>query len=329
MGQILASLNLRGNSDIVPEVGFDIENATPSSEEEELGYNNLFTLLVQPNSTLLKSLKEYKPASDYIRDAISTPNAENEDKAWNAVLPTVDMLREFYSYSSELERGIPMLLNNLCKDGVTKDLDRHPGLTKLFANILDFVFEFDNLKIHHPTIQNDFSFYRRMLQRGRAREPEQSEKESDLRNAMNEDDLANRISLFIAYPTPMLKCVIETTTAYVREHRLTKCITDWLASIWTACYQTLNNSNKKKSAAGVTQGSVAFCSKVMIVCIILYDHIDPNGASAKSSPINVKNSMKIIQTANNNVSSQQELSKTSNFISALQYTLNSNLSKGK
>lgn len=26
MGQILASLNLRGNSDIVPEIGFDIES---------------------------------------------------------------------------------------------------------------------------------------------------------------------------------------------------------------------------------------------------------------------------------------------------------------
>ncbi len=59
-------------------------------------------MLVQPNSTLLKSLKEYQPASDYIRNAISTPNTENEDKAWNAVLPTVTMLREFYSYSSEL-----------------------------------------------------------------------------------------------------------------------------------------------------------------------------------------------------------------------------------
>jgi hypothetical protein len=46
------------------------------------------------------------------------------------------------------ERGIPMLLNVLCKDGVTtKDLDRHPGLTKLFADILDFVFEFDYLKV--------------------------------------------------------------------------------------------------------------------------------------------------------------------------------------
>lgn len=59
-------------------------------------------MLVQPNSSLLKSLKEYKPASDSIRNAIAQPTIENEDKAWNAVLPTVDMLRQFYHYSSEL-----------------------------------------------------------------------------------------------------------------------------------------------------------------------------------------------------------------------------------
>lgn len=181
-----------------------------------------------------------------------------------------------------------MLLNILCKDGVTKDLDRHPGITKLFADVLDFVFEFDNLKIHNPTIQNDFSFYRRTLQRGRTnlQQQEIAKEESDLRSAMNEDDLANRISLFIAYPTPMLKCVIETTTTYVESNKLTKSVTEWLASIWSACYQTLHCSSKKNNHKSSPK-NIAFCSKVMIVSIILYDHIDPNGASCKSSPINV------------------------------------------
>lgn len=68
-------------------------------------YNELYTLLVQPNAGLLKTLEQYNPASDYIRNAIATPNEENEDKAWNAVLPTVDMLREFYSFSSELGKN--------------------------------------------------------------------------------------------------------------------------------------------------------------------------------------------------------------------------------
>lgn len=106
---------------------------------------------------------------------------------------------------------------------------------------------------------------------------------------MNEDDLANRISLFIAYPTPMLKCVIETTTQYVESHRLVKSVCEWLASIWAACFNTLSNNQNKKTTDGGTQstGNVAFCLKVMVVSIILYDHIDPSGAFAKDSPINV------------------------------------------
>lgn len=183
-----------------------------------------------------------------------------------------------------------MLLNVLCKDGVTKDLDRHPGLTKLFADILNFVFEFDYLKIRNPTLQNDFSFYRRTLQRGRSN-PVENNSGSDLRSAINEDDLANRISLFIAYPTPMLKCVIETTTKYVQTNRLVKSVSDWLASIWFACFQNLNtnNHNKKKSNqhSPSTENNVTFYLKVMVVSIILYDHIDPNGAFSKYSPINV------------------------------------------
>ncbi|KAG1472076.1 hypothetical protein G6F56_001754 [Rhizopus delemar] len=306
MGQLLSSLSFRGNSDIVPEIGFDIENASPTTEESEI-HDELFKLLIQPTPDLLQSFRQYEPASDTIRDAIASPSAENEDKAWNAVTPTVNMLRTFYYYSSELEKGIPTLLNVLCKDGTTKDLDRHPGLTKLFADLLDFVFEFDYIKIRSPAIQNDFSFYRRTLQRGRSMDDDSTK--SNLRTAMDEDDLANRISLFIAYSTPMLKCLIDTTAKYVQSNQSSKSVGEWLASIWAVCYQTL--CKKKLNDPQL----ISFCLKVMVVTIILYDHVDPQGAFSKCSPINVKNSLKIIQTNN----TQQEQSSTANLISALRY----------
>lgn len=306
MGQLLSSLNLRGNSDIVPEIGFDIETATPTTEELEI-YTELHGLLIDPRANLLSSFKRYEPASDAIRDAIASPSSDNEDKAWEAVIPTVNMLRTFYGYSSDLGRGIPSLLNVLCRDGTTKDLDRHPGLAKLFTDLLDFVFEFDYLKIRSPTIQNDFSFYRRTLQRGRTMEDDP--KKSDLRTAMDEDDLANRISLFIAYSTPMLKSLIDTITKYSQSSQTAKSVGEWLASIWAVCYQTLC---KKKST---NTAIISSCLKVMVVTIILYDHIDPQGAFSKTSPINVKSSLKIIQSTN----TQQEQSSTINLISALRY----------
>ncbi|KAI9315814.1 hypothetical protein BX666DRAFT_1878434 [Dichotomocladium elegans] len=241
MGQLLSSLNLRGGESIVPDLGFDIEHAKPSAEEADL-YNHLSSLLVLPMPDLLKSLQAYRPASEMIRDAIAFPTPENENKAWDAVLPTVDMLRDFFEYASELEENVPRLLNVLCKGDVNKNLEQHQGLTRLFADILDFVFEFDYLKMRNPTLQNDFSYYRRMLQRGRYSKPA-DESVSDLRSAMVEDDQANRMSLFIAYPTPMLKRVIDTITEYVTKNRLQKSVSDCLAALWSTCYHTVN---KKK-----------------------------------------------------------------------------------
>jgi hypothetical protein len=159
-------------------------------------------------------------------------------------------------------------LNILCQGDVNKNLQTHQGLTKLFADVLDFVFEFDHLKVReihprhsvfvtfsfcilghqmrNPTLQNDFSYYRRMLQRGRYssnNSGNNNDEVSDLRNAMVEDDQANKISLFIAYPTPMLKCVIDTTTEYVKKNRLQKGVGECLAAVWATCFYTVH---KKK-----------------------------------------------------------------------------------
>jgi hypothetical protein len=92
---------------------------------------------------------------------------------------------------------------------------------------------------------------------------------------MNEDDLANRISLFIAYPTPMLKCVIDTTTKYAQTNRIQKSTSDWLASLWAVCYQTVNQKKNHEQDL----------FKVMVLSIVLYDHIDPLGAFSRNSPI--------------------------------------------
>jgi hypothetical protein len=54
-----------------------------------------------------------------------------------------------------LEKGIPRLLDALFKNGSAKDLNQHPGLTKLYANILDFVFEFDCLKVRRNRGRGD------------------------------------------------------------------------------------------------------------------------------------------------------------------------------
>lgn len=51
---------------------------------------------------ILQDLQGYKGASQEIRKAIGAPDAETEKQAWEAVLPLVTKLKEFYLFSKEL-----------------------------------------------------------------------------------------------------------------------------------------------------------------------------------------------------------------------------------
>lgn len=56
-----------------------------------------------------------------------------------------------------------------------------------------------------PDIQNDFSYYRRSLSRMISKNVVLSVK----------DELANKMSLFFAYPTPMLNAIIESLNNFL------------------------------------------------------------------------------------------------------------------
>lgn len=58
----------------------------------------------------------------------------------------------------------------------------------------------------NPAIQNDFSYYRRILNRIKL----SNKREAGITVG---DELANAMSLFFAYPTPMMNSLIKTTTA--------------------------------------------------------------------------------------------------------------------
>ena len=64
-----------------------------------------------------------------------------------------------------------------------------------------------------PAVQNDFSFYRRTLNSQHYRR--RQERPDDPTTLDN--DTANRMSLFYADPTPMLKTLSDATSRFVRE----------------------------------------------------------------------------------------------------------------
>jgi len=232
----------------------------------------------------LDKLFKYSGCEEYIRKAITTPGPETEEAAWNAVLPAVDQLQEFFDYAMELETWFPKLLVALCKDSSKMSLQNQQALAKQMADVFDFVLRFDDAKRTNPAIQNDFSYYRRTLNRMKI-----SRKEMNIKIR---DELANRMSLFFAYPTPMMKVIGDTTTKFLstdtslpREN-----VTAALATMSNVCQGMVAN---KKFASDNTN---IFCLRAMTGAIILFDHIDAQGAFSKKSPINIRASVNLLKT---------------------------------
>jgi len=225
MGKIIGALN--GGKEAI-DIFLDFENAQPSVEEKEI--HSQVAACLDKGPLILERLFKYDGCEEFIRKAITTPGPETEESAWNAVLPAVDQLQEFYDFSLELEAGFPKLLIALCKNDPKDSLANQQALAKQLADVFDFVLRFDDAKMVNPAIQNDFSYYRRTLNRMKLTK-------KDL-NIKIRDELANRMSLFFAYPTPMMKVLSETTAKFLSSDSSVPRdnVTSALATISNVCH---------------------------------------------------------------------------------------------
>lgn len=267
-------VNGGGTSFTTLGIFIDFENVQPTDEEKEI-YDQVKKILDMVPSVLDK-LQAYKGCEDSIRKAITSPNEETEQAAWDAVLPAVQQLKEFYDFSLELEKCFPKLLAALCKDDPKSMLQKRQALVKQIAETFDFVLRFDDLKMVNPAIQNDFSYYRRTLNRMKL-----SKKNMDI---VIKDELANRMSLFFAYPTPMMNVINDTTAKFLQPDNSISndSVTQALQIMANVCEEMVREGKFTSDQTNM------FCLRCMVGAIILFDHVHATGAFSKKSPINMR-----------------------------------------
>ncbi|ELK38142.1 Protein FAM49B [Myotis davidii] len=260
----------------------NMQHAQPTESEKEI-YNQVNVVLKDAEG-ILEDLQSYRGAGHEIREAIQHPADEKlQEKAWGAVVPLVGKLKKFYEFSQRLEAALRGLLGALTSTpySPTQHLEREQALAKQFAEILHFTLRFDELKMTNPAIQNDFSYYRRTLSRMRINNVP-AEGENEVNN-----ELANRMSLFYAEATPMLKTLSDATTKFVSENKNLPIenTTDCLSTMASVCRVMLETPEYRSRFTN--EETVSFCLRVMVGVIILYDHVHPVGAFAKTSKIDV------------------------------------------
>ncbi|KAI8496001.1 Protein fam49b [Branchiostoma belcheri] len=282
MGNLLKVLSKDDNTPKV-DIFLDFENAQPTESEHEV--HQVVERVLSTSHGLLIELQQYKGADNEIREAISNPSRDDlQEKAWRAVCPSVVKLKKYYEYSTELENVLPQLLQALCSGPYTptQHLERQQALAKQFAEILHFTLKFDDLKDGVGSVYEVSS------------------------------EVANRMSLFYAEATPMLKTLSEATTRFVSEnkHLPIENTTDCLSTMAAVCKVMLETPEYYQRFEN--EETILFCLRVMVGVIILYDHVHPVGAFAKKSGIDMKGCIKVLR--------DQPASKVEGLLNALRYT---------
>lgn len=295
------------------DIFLDFEDARPSQDEKEVYTQVSHVMSFAPG--IIKELEAYKGAGSAIREAIQNPSSDEKQKeAWDAIIPLVHQLKRFFEFSHNLEKCLQELLRALTSDDQSplQHLETKQALAKQFAEILQYTLKFDDLKMNNPAIQNDFSYFRRIMSR---RGMNSSNSAIDYNEGQFiSTELANKMSLFYAESTPMLKTMSDATTKFVSENRdvETERTSEVLSTMCNICKVMLENPEHIKRFQ-MGEDTVHFCLRVMVGVIILYDHVHPTGAFCKGSKIDIKGVIKVLKD-------QQQGPMVENLMNALRYT---------
>ncbi|KAK9503035.1 hypothetical protein O3M35_011688 [Rhynocoris fuscipes] len=312
MGKLLSLLSRDESNCCTPQkydVFLDFENAEPTESEREV-FDEVEKVL-ECSESILNEIGIYKGAGREIREAITTPTEQTQTKAWNVVLPLVEKLKNFYIFSLELERIVPKILGELCSGAMSpaQHLEQQQALVKQFAEILEFVLKFDEYKMKTPAIQNDFSYYRRTMNRRQRMWSNECGSASDRNSRFH---LANRMSLFYANATPMLRVLTDATATFVQQNRdiPIENTTETLATMAKVCLRMLESPLVSQFEHEETELLVL---RVMVGLVILYDHVHPQGAFTKSSNLDVKGCIRLLK--------EQPTVKSEPLLNALRFVL--------
>eukprot|EP01128_Nolandella_sp_AFSM9_P006567 TRINITY_DN3414_c0_g1_i1.p1 TRINITY_DN3414_c0_g1~~TRINITY_DN3414_c0_g1_i1.p1 ORF type:complete len:328 (+),score=74.46 TRINITY_DN3414_c0_g1_i1:60-986(+) len=288
---------LGGDKDFVPAFFLDFENATPKGEEETIF--NQVQEVISKHEEILDLMSRYKGCTELIQKAISQPTEENKDRCWRALLPTAETLKDFYLHSEKLAEVFPLLVNHLCgPEDAVESFGQRQALTKQLASIVDFAMAYDDYKMVNPAISNDFSYYRRSmsgmkLQGGVTKFP-------------ISEELANKMSLFFAFPTPMLN-VITTSVAQNKKTSPMKLVIG-MSLLANVCWNLVEFKRFDNTE------TLMFCLRAAVGFTITVDSIFEPGIfhpKVKKTPINPKKCVTVLQNFTD--------APVSNLMSALKY----------
>ncbi len=279
MGQFLSIL-FSGESP--PSLDFNSLEA-PSGDETALAAYNAAEKALQDFAPALTYLENYKGNDELVKKAMKSPkDAEVQKESFVGMFPNIIQIKGFYALSQQFNSATENLLACVLREdafasgggsGTGEALLNNAALVIRLADIFENVFLFDWAKMSKPSVQNDFSFYRRELN-----------KNANMPNLPVDDTTASGISMFVAQSNPFLASL---ETALRPKASADSGMLKFLADFCNMCAA---NTKQQSDPALIKTLNLS-----MVVAIALFDRIDSTGAFIKSSPVDIKKAVQSLK----------------------------------
>eukprot|EP00511_Aplanochytrium_stocchinoi_P006466 CAMPEP_0204827340 /NCGR_PEP_ID=MMETSP1346-20131115/4819_1 /ASSEMBLY_ACC=CAM_ASM_000771 /TAXON_ID=215587 /ORGANISM="Aplanochytrium stocchinoi, Strain GSBS06" /LENGTH=304 /DNA_ID=CAMNT_0051955715 /DNA_START=189 /DNA_END=1100 /DNA_ORIENTATION=- len=265
MGQIFAYFH--------PAAGFDFEkapNVPPSDDEEAARVWEEVSRLLETKKDAYEKLKTYQGNGEIIRESMANPKDEAKQiEGFEGMFPNINRIKSLFLLSKDTNACIQKVITKLSE---SENEETKAALLKGLASLLEQIFNIDWAKMHKPEIQNDFSFYRRSL-----------EKHSSHPELPVDDAVAGHVSMFVAQANPFIKSIITSLETRKREGGTPEII-PFLSNFTNMCAASAYAAQKGNQC----EDNVNMLYAAMTVCIVLYDSLEPNGAFTKHGRIDIK-----------------------------------------
>lgn len=220
--------------------------------------------IVHRSVSVLESLRSYEGSDVHIRDACKDPaNEDLQLRAADSVTANMQTIMIFYEFSTDI-MGIARDLSPKINELAVGSTD-----AEIVANLILFCFEFDQLKNEMPSLQNNASYYRRIMTASNTSNIASLGSAANRNSGIVSADNAHLAAVWLAKPCSMMSSLFPLSPVSL----------SFFGNICHTTLQQLPISDEENNRHWL---------RVWTAVIIIFDRNSPApGAFTKKSPVKV------------------------------------------
>ena len=346
MGQRFSHHNAKFTLDIIGEVNHsdisileqDVSNEVEQSQDDEKKILKMaITAYIQLRDICLCNLEAYRNQSceDLLKEAISNPNdQEIQDFTYASLISNIQLINQIYDTCQDIKEDIGKILTYLSQNGVREKQE----VAKVFAYIIEICLRCDTARILQPSIQQEFSYFKRylpkykdytaaqfeeILKKGRSKRSIEKKNSQVNQNENKLQDLqlpmdstkSNTVGLFLIDPR-LFSNLIEHSMDLSGGNSDRQKVCQVFSDLSNSMYKIIRNTNikfKDKDNSVPTSprnkyitDNLSRCYGMMVASTILYDRIHPKGAFCKGSLIRMQKVVHVLSNSDNITNSEMK-----------------------